>query len=121
MLKTLILILSFAVVAASAAAGPDDVRDRIIQQLQDEGFTEIIVSKTWLGRLLFEASSATARREIVVSPNTGTILRDYVQTLVAQGTSTQDSSASGSGSGSGGTSGGSGVGGGGGSGGGNSN
>ena len=89
MLKILILILSFAVVAVPAAAQSDSVKDRIIQQLQDEGFTEIHIAKTWLGRLRFEAFSETARREIVVNPATGVILRDYLQILVAEGSSGQ--------------------------------
>lgn len=112
MLKTLILILSLTVVALPAAAQVDDVRGRIIQQLHDEGFTEIHVSKTWLGRLRFEAFSETARREIVVNPSTGVILRDYLQMLVAQGISGQGGSGDESGSSSNGTEGGSGSGGG---------
>ncbi len=97
MFRALILIISLSVVAVPVAAQSDSVRDRIVQELQDDGFTEIRISKTWLGRLRFEAFSDTARREIVVNPVTGVILRDYLQLLVAQGSSGQGGGTSGSG------------------------
>ncbi|QMU60011.1 MAG: hypothetical protein GKR98_07375 [Boseongicola sp.] len=76
-----------------------DVRDRIVAELQADGFTEIRISRTLLGRLRFVATSEDARREIVVNPSTGLILRDYLRILGASGSS----GGSGSGSGTGGS------------------
>ena len=50
--------------------------EQIVTQLQAQGFTEIEVETTWLGRALIQAQRADTRREIVLNPNTGEILRD---------------------------------------------
>ena len=46
-------------------------------ELVEDGYRNITVAKTWLGRLRFIAVRPGARREIVVNPATGEILRDY--------------------------------------------
>ena len=53
-------------------------QDEIINQLAEQGFTRIKVSRTWLGRLRIVATNDRYQREIVINPNTGEILRDYV-------------------------------------------
>jgi len=70
-----IAILGAAFLASVASAGA--IEDRIVQQLKDQGFTEIEMSRTWLGRVRIEAESGTHEREIILNPRTGEILRDY--------------------------------------------
>jgi len=72
-----ILCLTFAPGVASADA--DQVRDRIVRELRDDGYDEIRIYRTFLGRLRFVGEDTRSRREIVVNPTTGVILRDYLR------------------------------------------
>lgn len=70
----------FGTAAAIMAAGPamaQSITDRIVAQLRDQGYEEIRVSRTWLGRAQIRARSGSGEREIIVNPRTGEILRDY--------------------------------------------
>ncbi|MEX0311604.1 MAG: hypothetical protein AB3N17_15315 [Tateyamaria sp.] len=60
-------------------AGP--VEDSIIRQLENQGFSQIEVRRTLLGRSRIVAQSASLYREIVVNPVTGEILRDFWRRL----------------------------------------
>lgn len=50
--------------------------EQIVTQLQAQGFKNIEVETTWLGRARIQAQRAETSREIVLNPNTGEILRD---------------------------------------------
>lgn len=63
--------------ALSGIAQAQTALDTLVQQLQSEGYREISVKRTWLGRLRIEAKKKGAEREIVLNPSTGVILRDY--------------------------------------------
>lgn len=60
-------------------AGP--IEDSIVRQLREQGFSQIEVRRTLLGRSRIIARSRDLYREIVVSPVTGEILRDYWREL----------------------------------------
>jgi hypothetical protein len=60
-----------------AFAAAQTVQDSIISQLQNQGFTQIEVSRTLLGRVILKATSSQLERELVFNPTTGEILRDY--------------------------------------------
>ncbi|MCX7890657.1 MAG: hypothetical protein N2422_13185 [Rhodobacteraceae bacterium] len=65
---------------AALAAGPAlaaGLEDDLVAQLRAQGFTEISVSRTWLGRVRILAEGPDGWREIVFNPRTGEILRDY--------------------------------------------
>ena len=79
MIARLILILCLALAPGVAAADAQTVRDRIVRELRSEGYSEIRIYRTFLGRLRFVGRSPDARREIVVNPKTGVILRDYLR------------------------------------------
>ena len=91
--------------------------DDVVLQLTKQGYQDITVSTTWLGRVRIVATRGGGMREIVLNPRTGEILRDLwtgadgTQRTVSivddvGGASASDSSGDGSGSGSsGGTSG----------------
>ena len=85
MMKQLILVLCLVLAAPPALADADAIRDRIVAELQSDGFTQIRMNRTWLGRLRFVGDKPGARREIVVNPATGVILRDYLQLLLGNG------------------------------------
>lgn len=81
-MKRAVLIAIFLAVMPMAAMSQDNtVRERLIEALRDDGYREIRISNTFLGRLRLVATKPDSRREIVVNPNTGVILRDYIRFL----------------------------------------
>ncbi len=71
-------------VAMTLVAGPaigQSIEDAIIQQLQSQGFTQITVSRTFLGRIRIDAYSNSLERELIINPNTGEVLRDHWEPL----------------------------------------
>ncbi len=58
------------------------VSDSIVAQLKAQGFGNIHISRTFLGRTRITAESQKLRREIIVNPRTGEILRDYWENLL---------------------------------------
>lgn len=59
----------------------------ITAQLRAQGYQNITLSHTWLGRTRIVALLGSDLREIVIDPNTGEILRDLSRTLMAEGSS----------------------------------
>lgn len=77
-LIALILVVTVAGGSQGFAQSAGDKRvQAIARDLSRQGYREIEVTRTWLGRIRIEAKSATGEREIVVNPRTGEILRDY--------------------------------------------
>ena len=70
----------------AAAAFAATAADQIVAQLRDQGFTEIEVEQTWLGRTRIVAERGNASREIILNPSTGEILRDLWLTTGDKGT-----------------------------------
>lgn len=79
MIKTLIICIGLIGLPHFAAA--QSVEDQVVTQLQEQGFAEIEVHKTFLGRLRFTAESELFYRELVINPQTGEVLRDYIRDL----------------------------------------
>ena len=79
MIRALIIAVLLALSPMAASAQDGTVRDRMIEVLREDGYREIRISSTLLGRLRFVATKPEMRREIVVNPNTGVILRDYIR------------------------------------------
>jgi hypothetical protein len=75
---TVAVVLGMAM-SVAAAAGP--IEDIIVSQLQKQGFRDIDVSRTLLGRGRIVARSDDVIREIIVNRSTGEILRDYSENL----------------------------------------
>lgn len=77
-------VLALAVVLAGAGAvRADGVTDTITRQLRQLGYSEITVTRTFLGRDRIVAASPTREREIIVNPRTNEILRDYTESREA--------------------------------------
>lgn len=68
--------LVMAATVTGSAAFAVGVADEIVRQLQADGYTDIVLETTWLGRIRIRAMSSAGTREIIVNPSTGEILRD---------------------------------------------
>jgi hypothetical protein len=55
------------------------VEERYLEQLQSQGFNNVTVTRTWLGRTRITASSKSKKREIIFNTRSGEILRDYYE------------------------------------------
>ena len=75
MLKKVMICVALA--GAPQFASAQSVQDQIVSQLRDQGFSEISLQRTWLGRVRVIARRDDLRRELVFNPQTGEILRDY--------------------------------------------
>ena len=72
----LIVLAVLTTLGKAAPAVAATAADQIVTQLRDQGFTEIEVEQTWLGRTRIVAERKNASREIILNPGTGEILRD---------------------------------------------
>lgn len=81
--KVLPIVVAALLAATPLAAQTDSgqsVQDQIVAQLQEQGYGRIVVSRTFLGRVRVTAERGDRKREIVVNPITGEILRDLLRT-----------------------------------------
>lgn len=77
MLKRIVFILVLATampVAQPVFANP--IADSAVSQLRKQGYSDIQVQRTLLGRIRITATSETYTRELVIHPITGEIMRD---------------------------------------------
>lgn len=68
-----------AFVVGAIGIGPalaQEYDTQIVQALQEQGYRDISTERTWLGRVRIVAETSDGRREIVLNPNNGEILRD---------------------------------------------
>lgn len=73
-----VLVGGLLALALSAGAAAAQSRfDMVVRQLGAQGYAEITVSQTLLGRTRIVARRGDERREIILNPRTGEILRDY--------------------------------------------
>lgn len=56
-----------------------DATDATVAFLEAQGYEIVLVERTWLGRVRIEAARSGYRREVIVNPRTGEILRDLVE------------------------------------------
>ncbi|WP_434614447.1 hypothetical protein [Tabrizicola sp. M-4] len=93
-----------AMVAGAVGIGPalaQGYDTAIVQQLQEQGYREISTERTWLGRVRIVAEATDGRREIVINPNNGEVLRDaWLERTPEGGSSFAQTGGSGGGSGS---------------------
>lgn len=80
-LKRLLAAVAAVALFMASEAEAQSILDSIARQLREQGYSRIEVSQTWLGRVRFVARGNGLRREIVVNPATGEILRDYWEPL----------------------------------------
>lgn len=78
------IILSISLGCATLVALPasaDTAKDRIIVELKEQGFKEITISRTFLGRTRIVATGRGRQREVVLNGSSGVVLRDYLKEL----------------------------------------
>lgn len=75
--SVLTCVLAFLLWAVPAQAKDRDISALWVQQLLRDGYEEIEVSQTWLGRIRINAEKGDIEREIIFNPRTGEVLRDY--------------------------------------------
>lgn len=83
-LKTIRNAILVAVIVASPAYG-QDLGAQVTEQLHRQGYSDVSISRTLLGRLRVTAQSSRYRREIVLDPRNGEILRDLRRPLDGSG------------------------------------
>ena len=71
-----------ALALSAGAAFANAIVDTIVGDLRAQGYVQIDVSRTLLGRTRIEATSTAFHREIILDPRTGEILRDYWEVLL---------------------------------------
>lgn len=76
-----ILLSGLLILSLSGPLLARTVEERLISGLKSQGYVILEDSFTWLGRLRIVAENVQYRREIVVNPETGEVLRDYVVLL----------------------------------------
>ncbi len=54
-----------------------DVVSAWVRQLSLDGYEEMTISRTWLGRTRIVAEKGDIKREIILNSRTGEVLRDY--------------------------------------------
>ena len=79
------LLMTSAAAASVAFPAHADYVSSVREQLRRQGYRQISVSSTMLGRTRIVAKSKTGTREIIMNPRTGEILRDLWSS--AQGSS----------------------------------
>lgn len=73
--QTFFALLLGGLMAASPAFARS-LAENIARQLSGQGFSNVQIEGTWLGRSRITGTRNGESREIVVNPNTGEILRD---------------------------------------------
>ncbi len=76
MKRRIFLSTCTAFLALAGQAQASSYADAIVAQLTQQGFADIALETTWLGRVRIVASRSDGVREIILNPNTGEILRD---------------------------------------------
>ena len=73
-MRILTYALALTLIGTAAFA---DVTTAWVKQLQLDGYDDIAVSRTWLGRIRIIAEKDEIEREIILHRATGEVLRDY--------------------------------------------
>ncbi len=72
-----LIALALAVSAPPAAAGPAEDWAAL---LRSQGYAQIVVRRSLLGRIWIIATGPDGSREVVIDPLTGEVLRDFATT-----------------------------------------
>lgn len=91
--KFLVLVTAFSLTGTMPARA--DKQDDIVERLVEAGFGKIEITRTLLGRVRIVATKGNVRRELVINPRTGEILRDV--TIIAEDRGAKSGSSEGGG------------------------
>ncbi|MEQ1771189.1 MAG: hypothetical protein ABL879_15260 [Devosia sp.] len=76
MRRRVFLIAAAGFTLLSTTAARADYADDMVTWLKGQGYLEVVLTRTLLGRAHILASTAKGTREIVINPRTGEVLRD---------------------------------------------
>jgi hypothetical protein len=79
------LVVFWLALVLPGATFAQSVREDVEAALVAQGYQIVTVGRTLLGRLRVVAQNETIRREIVINPTTGEVLRDYSMSLARFG------------------------------------
>ena len=71
-----LIAVSAAVLLAGTSSARADFVDDVVEWLEEQGFTQITITRTLLGRVHILASNDKGTRDMVLNPRTGEVLRD---------------------------------------------
>lgn len=71
--------LGFPALLLAAAGASAEAADDIVAELRAAGYSNIVVERTLLGRVRITGETDRHRREVVLDPTTGEILRDLTE------------------------------------------
>ena len=105
-LHALLFVVMLVLAGGMARAAPD-YAGQVVRQLADQGYRQIEVRRSLLGKVIVTGSRPGQQREIVIDPRNGELLRDLVRqgagAPVAAGTVSDSSGHQGRGRGRGGS------------------
>ena len=105
-IPAMLFVLMLVLAGGMAQAAPD-YAGRVVRQLADQGYRQIEVRRSLLGKVIVTGSRPGQQREIVIDPRNGELLRDLVRqgagAPVAAGTVSDSSGHQGRGRGRGGS------------------
>ena len=85
MLKRLLILLTLVLALPGDGLSQGlTVREFYVGELRQDGYENIRISRTFLGRLRFSGSQPGRRREIIVNPANGAVLRDHVRLIQSE-------------------------------------
>ena len=70
--------MALALLPASAAHADEDYVEDLVKLLETQGYVDISVTRTLLGRVRIVAVNSKGRRELICNPRTGEVLRDIL-------------------------------------------
>jgi hypothetical protein len=77
-LNARLLTLALCLTGAAVHAAPDYAR-QVVQQLSRQGYDQIEVRRSLLGKMIVTGSRPGQEREVVIDPRSGELLRDLVR------------------------------------------
>ena len=77
MRKYMMLLTAMAGLTAPLSANAQTIEEQVISELEGQGYTDIQIYHTLLGRLRIVATSGDIQRELVILPASGEVLRDH--------------------------------------------
>lgn len=72
-------LLGAALFASAPGAVLGQQMSAVVTFIEAQGYNIVQIERTWLGRIRIEAVRGNLEREMIIDPNTGEILRDYIE------------------------------------------
>ncbi len=77
MKRSYFMAMLLATALSTGPAVAASVKEKLVSELKSQGFVDLTITRTWLGRTRIVGSNGKYKRELVFNPYSGEILRDY--------------------------------------------